>query len=142
MATNFQLSTAARNAACNAIVDLLDAGAGAPTIKVYGGGSGQPANANTAVTDQTLLVTFTLDGTAAYGSASSGAAALDVSPAITATAVATGTAAWFRAADSAGNVVFDGSVGTSSADLVFNTVSIVSGNTCELTGHTVTVPAT
>ncbi len=140
MATNFQISDAARNAACNAIVDLLDAGAGAPTIKVYTGT--QPTNADTAIGAQTLLVTFTLDGTAAYGAASSGAAALDVSPAITATAVATGTAAWFRAADSAGNTVFDGSVGTSAADLVFNTTSIVNGNTCELTGHTVTVPRT
>jgi hypothetical protein len=140
MATNFQLSTAARNAACNAIVDLLDAGAGAPTIKIYDGS--QPANANTAVSTQTLLVTFTLDSTAAYGSASSGSASLDVSPAITATAVATSTATWFRAADSDGNTVFDGSVGTSAADLIFNTVSISSGNTCELSGHTVTVPAT
>lgn len=139
MATNFQISTAARNAACNAIVDLLDAGASAPTIKIYDGS--QPAGPGTAITTQTLLVTFTLDSTAAYGSASSGAASLDVSPAITATAAATGTAAWFRAADSDGNAVFDGSVGTSSADLVFNTTSIVSGNTCEITGHTVTVPA-
>lgn len=140
MATNFQLSTAAQNAACNAIVDLLDAGAGAPTIKLYTGT--QAANANTAIGAQTLLVTFTLDATAAYGAASSGAAALDVSPAITAVAVAGGTATWFRAADSTGAVVFDGSVGTASADLIMNTTTIANGNTCELNGHTVTVPAT
>lgn len=139
MATNFQLSTAARNAACNAIVDLLDAGASGGTIKIYTGT--QPANANTAVSTQTLLVTFTLDGTAAYGAATTGAASLDVSPAITATAGAGGTATWFRAADSDGNTVFDGSVGESSADLVINTATISSGNTCEISGHTVTVPA-
>ncbi|WP_330242020.1 hypothetical protein [Streptomyces sp. NBC_00525] len=138
MATNFKISTAARNAACNAIVDLLDAGSGAATITIYSGS--QPAGPDTS-TGATALVTFTLDSTAAYGAASSGTATLDVSPAVTATASATGTASWFRAADSSGNAVFDGSVGESSADLIFNTTSITMGNTCEITGHTVTVPA-
>lgn len=140
MANNFQISDAARNAACNAIVDLLDADAGAPTIKLYTGT--QPTNADTAIGAQTLLVTFTLDGTAAFGNAASGVATLDVSPAITAVAVATGTATWFRATDQSGDFVFDGSVGTSSSDLIMNTTTITSGNTCELSSLTVTVPRT
>lgn len=140
MANNFQLSNAARSGACNGIVDLIDAGAAGGTIKVYTGT--QPTDADTAVGAQTLLVTFTLDATAAFGAASNGVASLDVSPAITAVAGATGTAAWFRCADSDGNTVFDGSVGTSSADLVMNTVSITSGNTCEVSSLTVTIPRT
>jgi len=136
MANNFQLATATRNASCNAIVDLLDA-SGSGTIKVYDGS--QPANANTAVSTQTLLATFTLASTA-FGSASTGAATLASTP-LSATAAATGTASWFRAADGAGTTVFDGSVGTSSADLVLNTTSITSGNTVQITSGTVTVPA-
>lgn len=139
MATNFKISTAARTAMCDTLVDLLDAGAGAPTIKLYDGT--QPAGPGTAIGSQVLGVTFTLDATAAYGAAASGVATLDVSPAITAVAVAGITATWFRAADSNGVAVFDGSVGTSSADLIMNTTTIANGNTCELNGHTVTIPA-
>lgn len=140
MANNFQLSNNARSGACNGIVDLLDAGAAGGTIKVYTGT--QATNAETALGAQTLLVTFTLDATAAFGAASNGVASLDVSPAITAVAGATGTATWFRAADSNGATVFDGSVGTASADLILNTTSITNGNTCEIQSLTVTIPAT
>lgn len=140
MAANMQLATAAQNAACNAVVDALDGGSAAGTIKVYDGS--QPANANTAVSSQTLLATFTLSSTA-FGSASSGVATLASTP-LSATAAATGTATWFRAASGGtGGVgtVFDGSVGTSSADLVLNTTSITSGNTVQITSGTVTCPA-
>jgi hypothetical protein len=140
MALNFKISTAARNAMANALVDLLDTGgAGDPKIAIYDGT--QPAGPGTAVSTQTKLVEFTLDGTAAFGSATNGAVSLDVSPAITATASAGGTATWFRAVDSGGTAVFDGSVGTSAADLIMNTVNIALGNTCEITGFTITMPA-
>jgi hypothetical protein len=140
MASNFKLSTAARNALVNAVVDLLDTGgAGDPKIAIYNGT--QPAGPGTAVTTQTKLVEFTLDGTAAFGSAVNGVASLDVSPAITALASAGGTATWFRAVDSGGTAVFDGSVGTSNADLIMNTASISNGNTCEITSLTITAPS-
>lgn len=135
------LPTASRNAAADAVVDRLDAGAGAPTIKVYSGS--KPASANDAATG-TLLVTFTLDGTAAFGAAgatTAGQADLDVSPAISATAAATGTAGWFRAADSDGNTVFDGTAGTTGTDLILNSTSITSGATVNLLSGSVTMPA-
>jgi hypothetical protein len=140
MAANFQLSTASKNAACNAVVDSLDGGSAAGTIKVYDGS--QPADANTAITTQTLLATFTLSATA-FGSASSGVATLAGVP-LSATAVATGTATWFRAASGGtggAGTVFDGNVATSSADLTLNTTSITSGNTVQITSGTVTCPA-
>jgi hypothetical protein len=136
MAANFQLTASARNGACNGIVDLLDA-SGSGTIKIYSGT--QPATADTALSGNTLLATITCSATA-FGSASSGVATLAGVP-LSATAVATGTASFFRAADGGGTTVCDGSVGTSSADLVLNTTSITSGNTVQITSWTVTVPA-
>lgn len=133
MANNFQISTAAQNAACNALCALLNSG----SIKIYTGS--QPANANTAVTSQTLLCTFTLNSTA-FGSASSGVATLQGTT-LLATSGATGTAAWFRACDSSGNAVADGSCGTSSADMILNTTSIVNGSQVQLINGTITMPA-
>jgi|SRR5688500_14281529 len=134
----FRLSAAARNAACNAVVDLLDGGT-TPVIQVYTGS--QPTNPDTAVGGATLLVTFNLDGTAAFGSASSGTATLTGLP-ISATAVATGTAGWFRMlTQSGGTAVLDGVCGTSGQQLNLSTTSITSGVTVEITGGTgVTMP--
>lgn len=131
-----RLSTGSQNAACDAIVDRLDAGAAAGTIKVYSGS--QPTTANDAATG-TLLATFTL-GDPAFGSAAAGVASLLGVP-LSATAVATGTAGWFRAADSDGNTVFDGSVGTSGAQLNLNSLSITSGGTVQITSGTATMPS-
>jgi hypothetical protein len=132
----FRIPTSVRNAACDAIVDLLDAGAGAATIEVRSGS--QPATANDAATG-TLLATFTL-ADPAFGAASSGVANLASTPRTT-TGAAAGTAGWFRAKDSSGNTVFDGSVGTSGADMNLNTLTISVGVSVELTSGTVTMPA-
>jgi hypothetical protein len=140
MTMNFQITSAAQNAACDAIVDLLDGGSAAATIKVYSGT--QPADANTALSGNTLLVTFTCSSTA-FGDSASGTATLASTP-ITGTAVATGTASFFRAATGGTGgtgTVFDGSVGTSSADFILNTTSITSGLDVTLSSGTVTVPA-
>ena len=71
-----RLPTAARNAACDAVVDLLDAGAGAGTIKIYTGS--QPASANDAASG-TLLATITLSDPA-FGAASTGVATMAGTP--------------------------------------------------------------
>lgn len=130
MSLNTQLSDTAANAAVNAVAPLCNSG----TIKIYDGA--QPANANTAITSQTLLVTLTFSGTA-FGSGSAGVATAN---AITAgTAVATSTAAWFRVLKSdATTVVYDGTVGTSGANLNLNTTSIVSGGSVSITSLTLT----
>jgi len=132
----FRIPTAVRNAACDAIVDALDAGAGAATIEVRSGS--QPATANDAATG-TLLATFTL-ADPAFGAASGGVANLASTPRST-TGAAAGTAGWFRAKDSNGATVFDGSVGTSGADMNLNTLTISVGVSVEITSGTVTMPA-
>lgn len=136
MALNTIISSAARNAAVDGIVDLLDVG-GAGTLKIYTGT--QPAGPGTAITGQTLLGTLTLSATA-FGDATGGTA---TAAAITSdtTADASGTAAWFRAASGAGTAVIDGSVGTATADLILDSVSIVAGGTIAVTSWTITMPA-
>jgi len=131
------IATAYRTAMCDALVDGLDAGAGAGTIKIYSGT--RPATPNDAITG-TLLATVTCIDPA-FGAASSGVATL-ADPA-SVTAAATGTATHFRAADSNGAAVFDGSVTATGGggDLTLATTSITSGLSVDLTGGTVTVPA-
>ena len=132
----FRLPTAVRNATCDAIVDALDAGAGAATIEVRTGS--QPASANDAATG-TVLCTFTL-ADPAFGAASTGVATMASTPRST-TGSAAGTAGWFRAKDSTGATVFDGDVGTSGAVLNLNTLTISVGVSVEIVSGTVTVPA-
>lgn len=133
-----RVATAARNAALDAIVDLVDAGAGAGTLEVRTGS--QPANANTAATG-TVLVTFTL-ADPAFAAAASGAVDIDADPdVVDSSADNTGTAGWARVYDSNGNAIFDGSVGTSGTDFIINTTSITAGQTVTLTSGTLTFPA-
>ncbi|WP_433252876.1 hypothetical protein ACQPYK_08590 [Streptosporangium sp. CA-135522] len=133
-----RLPTTVRNIAVDAVVDLLDAGSGAATIEVRTGS--QPASADSAATG-TLLATFTL-ADPAFGAASSGTATLAGTPRST-TGAAAGSAGWFRAKDSSGTTVFDGSITATGGggDLELNTVTISVGVTVNLTGGTVTMPA-
>jgi hypothetical protein len=131
------LATSARTAMCDALVDLLDAGAGAGTIQIRSGT--RPATPNTTATG-TLLATVTLVDPA-FGAASAGVATL-ADPA-SVNAVATGTASWFRALDSSSNAVMDGDVTATGGggDLTLGTTSITSGLAVDITGGTITVPA-
>ena len=140
MANNFKISNAAAKAACDAVVDLIDGGAGAGKIAIYD--APQPTDPDTAIEAQTKLAELTFSDPA-FG------AAADANPGGRATANAisddtnadaTGTAAWFRVTDSNGAAIFDGSVGTASADMVLNTTAIAAGSTVSLTSGTVTQP--
>jgi hypothetical protein len=120
MALNPKLSNTGANAAADAVVDLLDNG----YLRVYDGT--QPADADTAITSQTLLAELRFNATA-FGAAAAGVATAN---AITSdsSANATGTATWFRALKSDGStVMWDGSVGTSGCNLNLNSVSLVPG---------------
>lgn len=132
------------DAAAKAAVEALGALCNGGTIKVYTGT--QPTDANTAVGAQTLLGTFTFSATAFGTAAPSGSAPNRVST-ITAnaiadiTAVATGTATWFRALKSDGTTaVMDGSVGTSGCDLNLTDVTITTGETMRVSSFTVSCP--
>ena len=131
------IATAYRSTMCDALVDGLDAGAGAGTIKIYSGT--RPANPNASITG-TLLATITC-ADPAFGAASSGVAT--ISDPASVTAVADGTASHFRAADSTGAAVFDGSVTATGGggDLTLATTTITTGLSVDVTGGTVTVPA-
>jgi hypothetical protein len=134
------LATAVRNAMCDAAVDQIDAGSGAGLLRIYTGS--KPAGPGTAASG-TLLAEFTLSDPA-FGDAANGVATLDVTPDVQdASANATGTAGYFRLADSDGNGKIDGTVTATGGggDITLNTVSIVSGAVVTITSGTITQPA-
>lgn len=125
----------------------LDAGvalANSGKVRVYTGT--QPTDANTALGSQTLLGEFSLASTAFGASTASGTAPNRSAVATAATiaditAVATGTATWFRMVKSDGTtVLMDGSVGTSGADLNLTDVTITSGETMRVSSFAVSNP--
>lgn len=132
---NFKIATSARNAACNAIVDLLDAGAGAATLEIRTGAP--PANVSDADSG-TLLGTLTFSDPA-FGDAAAGVATASLVASDT-NADASGTAGHYRAKDSNGNTVFQGTCGTSDADMIFDNVTIIAGGVLAVSSLTVTVP--
>ena len=134
MANNPQITNAAASAAADSVVDLLDAGAAAAHLRIYDGS--QPATADTALGAQVLLADLTMSDPA-FGAASNGVA---TASAITAdpSANATGTAAWGTLVDSNLLRVCDFTVGTASADLILNTVSIVAGAEVSVSAFTYT----
>lgn len=142
MANNPQITNAAASAAADAVVDLIDVG-GQGYLRIYS--STQPATADAAFNsaapnDQVLLAELRFSATA-FGSAVNGVA---TAAAITADSSAnnTGTATWFRVLDGGGvdvtDNVFDGTVGTSGADLNLNTTAIVAGAQVSVTALTYT----
>ena len=131
MANNLKMANAGVNAEGNALGTLLNSG----FIRIYDGV--QPATADTALSGQTEVAELTFGGTAFQG-ASGG---VIVANAITKDSAAVGgTAAWFRCVTSGGTAVFDGSVGTASADLILNSTTIGAGAevSCSSFQHTVT----
>jgi hypothetical protein len=134
-----RIPVASRNAAANAVADLIDAGAGSGLLRIYSGS--QPASADLAATG-TLLATFILNDPA-FGSAGSGTTTLSVAPSLSTTGLAAGDAGWFRAVDSTGATVLDGSVTAAGGggDLIVSTITVSIGLTLQLTAGTITMPA-
>lgn len=129
MALNTQLSNTAVNAMADALSALLDNG----YLRIYDGT--QPATADTAVSTQVLLAELRFSADSAP--AASGGLLTFSSITSDSSANATGTASWFRALKSDGTtVVMDGSVGTSSANMVIATTSISSGQTVSCSSFT------
>ena len=127
-----RITAAAQNAMADAVTGLVGS---AGTLKIYSGS--QPATPATAPSG-TLLATVTLGAwSAASGGTANGADPASVS------AVATGTAGWFRAAKSDGTAVFDGDVTATGGGGVMqlSSTSIVSGGAVDVTAVSVTVPA-
>ena len=129
MASNLKYSNGTRDAQQNGLISYAGSGS---IIRIYAGS--QPANANTAITTQTLLVPLVISGT--FGTDTNGT--ITFSTVTNGTAVATGTASFFRIVKSDGTtVVMDGSVATSGADMNLNNTSIASGQTVSISAGTI-----
>lgn len=133
----FKIGTSARNAACDALVDLIDGGASAGYIQIRTGAAPtNPGDANSG----TLLATLTFSDPA-FGAASSGQA---TASAITSdsSADASGDAGHFRIFDSNNVCIGQGTCDeTGSPDMLFDEKSIVAGGVVAITSMTITVPA-
>ncbi len=130
MSANTHLSAAGCQLALNALLDVLN---GTGTVQVYTGT--QPASCDVAVGVQVLLATLALSATAFAAAASASPGATKTANAITsATAVAGGTATWFRAFKSDGTTaVIDGSCGTATADMILSSTTITTNDTVTCT---------
>lgn len=122
------LTTAARNAMADALVDLVDAGS-----------SDANGDLEIMTSGDSELATLELSNPA-FGAASSGVATAN---SITGDSNATGggTAALHRFRDRDDTEVWRGTVGTSGADLNLSSVAIGNGDTVDVTAYTVTQPA-
>lgn len=119
------LETAARNAACDAIVDLIDAGAGAGTLEFETSGDVEVAT-----------LTFS---DPAFGAASSGTA---TASSITADSSATGgTVAQASIYDSDSNKIVELTVATSGADINISSTTVAATESVSCSSLTITVPA-
>lgn len=148
------VSQAATRALADAVVDLCDVGAGAnPLLRIYGGTvptSAQEEVSADPPTGASELVEFTLNGTAAFTAAANGGASsvggsatdsrteivgTESTAQLSATAGATGTAAFFRIVDKDGDCVMQGTITATGGggDMELVTTSIVSGQTVNLT---------
>ena len=140
MASNTKISTAARDAGCNAIVDLIDTGTPPGRIEIRVGAP--PANVGDA-SSGALLGTL-LFSNPAFGAASTGVA---TASAITSDVVAdaSGDAGYFRIYTGAGAdtaAILQGTCGNAgdTPDMVFDNKSIVAGGTIAISAMTITVP--
>lgn len=131
-----RLANPVRQLAGDAIVDSLDAGAGAGTIGVRTGT--QPTNVGDADTG-TLLGTLTHSDPAFGATNSSGVA---TASAITSDTNAdnSGTAGHARFKDSTPAICFDCTCGQGSGDINFDNNVIVAGGTIAISAMTTTVP--
>lgn len=129
MPSNLKYSNGTRNAQQQGLITYAGSGC---LINIYQGT--QPANANTAISGQTLLVSLPISGS--FGTDANGT--ITLSTVTSASAVATGTASFFRIFKSNGTtVVMDGSVGTSNADMILNTTAIANTQTVTINSGTI-----
>ena len=140
MALQFRIGVAARDDACDGIVDGVDAG-GTGYFEIRTGAA--PATPATA-SSGTLLATCACSATAFDDAGSAGGNADGVATAETITsdtdADDSGEAGYFRLYSGGAVVVAQGTCADSGADLNFDDATIVAGGTVAITGFTITVP--
>lgn len=128
-------------AACDAIVDLLDAGAGAAVVKIFTGSA--PTDCQ-AADSGTLLAELTCSDPAFGAAADINPGARATANAITgdSTANATGTAGYFRAYDSDLKCIIQGTITATGGggDLEMNSIAISAGVQVDISSWTFTLP--
>lgn len=131
----YRLSTNSRNKATDAIVDELDAGAGAGTLQIRTGA--QPTNVGDAATG-TLLGTLTFSdpafGASATGTATASAITSDTN------ADASGTAGHARFLDSNAAIHSDADCGQGAGTINWDNAVIVAGGTLAISSMTISTP--
>ena len=137
----FNLSTEARDAACTAIVELIDVDTPGEVHIYDSTGDGQPASPQVAVSTQVKLAGLVFSATA-FGAASTGVCtANDFTPD---TSVVGGTATWARVYNGGTvdpeDAVFDMDIGQDSGTLDFDNITFVTDGTADITSMTITVP--
>lgn len=133
MAHSARISDLAASTALDAFCALLNTG----YLRIYTGA--QPADANTALSGNTLLAELRF-GSPAYGAAVAGVAAAN---AITPdpSMAASGTASFARLLKSDGtSVVIDVSVGVAGADINFDSVNFQQSAQCSVSALPMTFP--
>jgi hypothetical protein len=113
------LAAPLRDARLNVLRDAIDGGIAAGSLTIYDGprpSMGGIANAPLAK----LKFAYPCAPDALAG-------ALNFSPIAPTAADATGTAAWARATDSAGNIIFDCDVGVAGAPIVLDNINLAVG---------------
>jgi hypothetical protein len=130
MALTPRLAVARRNLALNAALDIGTGG----KIRIYDGT--QPTDADTALGSQVMLVELAMASTP-FAAASGGSKA--AGSITNGTIAASGTASWGSILNSSDVRLFDFSVGTSGANLNFDSVAFSSGATASISGLTATM---
>lgn len=133
MASNLFLSNQGASTGINAIGAQLAGG----FIDIYAGTQPADANTNTSASEF-ILAEMSFSTTPGTVVTSTFTAQLKNSGATTATS--TGIATFYRAYTSSRAAVLDGSVSTASADMNFNTNSIVSGVSVAVTSYSLILP--
>ena len=131
----WRLSDAARNAAGDGLVDLLDTG-GTATIQIRTGT--QPTNADDAASG-TLLATLTFSATAwaSFASGTAAAAAITSDTDID----TTGTAGYARLLNGDASTHSDMDIGEGAGTLSFDDADFIAGGTAAITSMSITQPA-
>lgn len=124
------LPTATRNAACNAVVDLIDVG-GAGTLEF------KSAASVTAGASEVATITF---AATAFGAAATGTATMASAP-LSDTNATGGTVGHFTIFNNAGGNIMQGLVSTAGSDINMSSLVIGATDTVELTSLTITMPA-
>lgn len=134
------ISQVARNAACQAILNLIDAGSALPNGYIEIRSGTKPASPQAPPTDGLLLATLSLSNPA-FGAPASGTA--------TANAIApdtsidnTGRASWFRIYNRDNGAVIDGTITAAGGggDITFDSVDFVKNGTVQLNSLSATMP--